>query len=156
MLSASRPPLRCRNGVVAAPHSLASLAGARMLARPGSLPLAQVLAPAIAYAHDGFAVSGKLAAAFAEDAGLLGGDPGARAAWFSDGQLPRAGQVWRQPELGRTLEALAVGGRDEFYRGATARAIGAASRALGGLLDEQDLATHHSDWVEPIGTSYRG
>ena len=240
MLSAGRPPVRCRNGVVASPHHLASLAGARVLleggnavdaavaadavltvvyphnctiggdafwliysaadgtlralngsgraprranpaefaarglhelpyqgiltvtvpgvvdswaealARHGSLPLARVLAPAIQYAHDGFAVSDKLAEWFAEFRETLRGDPGAREVFLADGQPPRAGHVLRQPELGRTLEAIAQHGRDELYRGATARAIAAASRALGGLLEEEDLAAHHSDWVAPI------
>lgn len=125
------------------------------LERFGSRPLADVLAPAVAYAEEGFPVSEVIAAQWQFAAGLLE-QPEARRTFTIDGRAPRLGEVVRVPGLGRSLRALASGGRDVFYRGELAAAIVDCSQAYGGLLDAADLAAHTSDWVEPITTSYRG
>ncbi len=145
-----------RRGIlsVSVPGTVASWAEA--LERCGTLPLKRVLAPAIAYAYDGFPVSPSLATALEAGAELLAENAAAAAVFLPNGRPPRLGEVLRQPDLGRTLEAIARGGPGEFYHGGIARAIAAASRELGGLLEEGDLAEHRSDWVEPISTTYRG
>lgn len=125
------------------------------LERFGRRPLAAALAPAIAYAAEGFAVSEVIAGQWAFAAMMLQTDDGRRA-FTVDGRAPRVGEVIRLPELAATLRQLAAGGRDAFYRGALALAIADCSRAHGGLLDADDLAAHESTWVEPISTDYRG
>jgi len=125
------------------------------LLRFGSRSLAEVLAPAIHYAADGFAVSEVIAAQWAFAATLLQ-QPEARRTFTLDGRAPRVGEVVRLPGLARSLRALADGGRDVFYRGELAEQIVACSHAHGGLLELEDLAAHTSEWVEPIATDYRG
>jgi len=125
--------------------------------RFGRLPMAAVLAPAIGYATEGFPVSPVIAAEMAQGLEVLGQYPGFRETFTVDGRrTPRAGEVWRNPRLARTLALVAEGGRDAFYRGGTARAIEAYLKAQGGFLDCADLASHHSDWVDPVSVDYRG
>ena len=125
------------------------------LARFGSRTLADVLAPAIHYAAEGFAVSEIIAAQWGFAATLLE-QPEARRTFTIGGHAPRLGETVRLPDLARSLRALAAGGRDVFYRGELAEQIIACSRAYGGLLEPDDLAAHTSDWVAPIATDYRG
>ena len=74
-----------------------------------------------------------------------------------DGQrAPRSGEVFRNPRLARTLALVAEGGRDAFYKGDIARRIDAYMKAQGGFLRYEDLASHRSEWVEPLSTNYRG
>jgi gamma-glutamyltranspeptidase/glutathione hydrolase len=126
----------------------------QLLRRAGTLSFAEVLQPAITYAGQGFPVSEIIASQWDESAGALDAD--ARRTWLPDGRAPRAGSVFANPALARTLRLLAKQGRDAFYEGALAEAIVARSRALGGLFTLDDLAAHTSTWVEPIHTSYRG
>lgn len=128
----------------------------RALDRYGHLDLAQILAPAIAYAENGFPACRKLCAAIGEDAGLLALSPDAAAILLPGGDVPRAGQVLRNPDLATTYRALAREGRDAIYQGSIAERIVATVQALGGLLTGDDLAAHASDWSEPLHTSYRG
>jgi len=127
------------------------------LQRFGTKTLADVLAPAIHYARDGFAVSEIIAhqwsliVAF----GVLQ-QPEAMRAFTTDGAAPQLGQVVRLPDLACTLEAIAGGGAEAFYRGDIAERIAAFADANGGVLARADLAEHQSTWVEPIGTDYRG
>ncbi len=73
-----------------------------------------------------------------------------------DGRAPRAGEIFRNPDLARTLRIVAEGGKQAFYEGEIAGDIAAAVRASGGVLSEEDLAEHRSTWDEPISTVYRG
>ena len=127
------------------------------VARFGRLPLATVLAPAIEYAERGFPVSPLIARGWAANAPKLvqysGQDGGG---YLLAGRAPTAGEVWRQPALGRALRAIAEGGRDAFYRGPIARAVVETVQAAGGVLTEADLAAHTSTWEEPISVEYRG
>jgi gamma-glutamyltranspeptidase/glutathione hydrolase len=108
------------------------------LERFGNRSLAEVLAPAIRYADEGFAVSEIIAMQWGFAEGLLV-QAEARRAFTLDGRAPRLGERVRLPDLARSLRTLAVGGRDEFYRGALAAQIVACSHAHGGLLDAGDL-----------------
>ena len=122
----------------------------------GSLPLGDVLEPAVRAAEDGFAVSELVAHYWwgLERAGVL--DAAARRHYAPGGHTPRAGEWFRVPALGRSLRAIAKGGARAFYEGPLADAIADASREAGGFLSRGDLAAHTSTFVEPISTSYRG
>ncbi|GGL99025.1 gamma-glutamyltransferase [Nakamurella endophytica] len=122
--------------------------------RRGRLPLPTVLEPAIALAADGHEVDWLASALTTAAAPELARFP-ATARRFLPGGLPLRGpatgpgQWLRQPELAATLEAVAAGGADAFYRGAPGRAIGDAVAAAGGVLDAADLAGYHARWAEP-------
>ena len=68
----------------------------------------------------------------------------------------RQGDIFANPRLARTMEVIAKEGRDAFYTGSIARAIVSDIKQRNGLLDMRDFADHQADWVEPIGTNYRG
>ena len=138
--------------VPGAPHAWQSLAE-----RLGSLPLGDVLEPAIRAAEEGFAVS-ELVAHYWQllhQMGRLANDA-ARATWAPADRPPQSGEWFRVPALGQTLRAIAKGGAAAFYSGPVADAIVETSRAEGGCFDHEDLASHSSTWVAPIQTTYRG
>ena len=138
---------------VGVPASVAGLAAAQE--RFGTLPLADVLAPAIRLADEGFAVDSTLRKALADNARRItrfGGDT----ALLRDGTAPAVGTTLRQPALARTLRAIAERGPDAFYRGALAEAIAAEARRNGGVLTAADLAAYRPIWREPLRFSYRG
>jgi gamma-glutamyltranspeptidase/glutathione hydrolase len=72
------------------------------------------------------------------------------------GEGPAAGAVFRNPDLARTYRLIAEGGRDAYYKGPIAQTIDAYFKRIGGWLSAEDLAAHHSEWVEPYKTGYRG
>jgi len=123
----------------------------------GRLPMKTLLEPAIRYARDGFPVSELIAYYMGRSMASLGKYPGFRETYSVDGEhAPRSGEVFRNPRLARTLALVAEGGRDAFYKGDIARRIAAYMKAQGGFLSYEDLASHQSDWVEPVSVNYRG
>lgn len=122
----------------------------------GKLPMKTLLAPAIAYARDGFPVSEVIAGGWAANAVLLQKFPNFKETYLPGGHAPRKGEIFRNPGLAGTLEKIAGGGRDAFYQGEVARTIAGYMKRQGGFLTEQDLAEHQSEWVEPVSTNYRG
>ena len=124
--------------------------------RFGSLPMTDVLAPAVRYAREGFPVSELVAYYWNRSVPILSEWPGFTEQMTIDGRAPREGEVWRNENLARTYERIAEEGRDVFYRGDIARTIGDFMEANGGFLSYEDMAAHESEWVAPIGTDYRG
>jgi gamma-glutamyltranspeptidase/glutathione hydrolase len=120
------------------------------------MKLADVLAPAIDTAENGFPVMEKTAEDWNSEVAKLKKNPAAAANYLVDGRAPRAGEIFRQPNLARTLRTLAAGGRDAFYKGQIAEAIAAYCQKNGGFITTADLAAQKSEWVEPISTNYRG
>jgi gamma-glutamyltranspeptidase / glutathione hydrolase len=129
---------------------------AELLHRFGTRTLARVLEPAIGYARDGYALTPVIAEQWAGAADRLSKDPAAAATFLVNGRAPRAGEIVSNPKLAETLQTIARGGRDAFYRGPIAQAIAADMAKRDGFLTAEDLAAHKSDWVAPISTSYRG
>jgi gamma-glutamyltranspeptidase/glutathione hydrolase len=127
-----------------------------LLAKHGTTTMAQALAPAIAYARDGYGVAEVLAHQWSEVESTLARDPEAARTFLIDGRAPRPGEVFRNPNLAASLEAIAKGGRDAFYKGPIAERIAEALKARGGILTAADFAAHHSDWTGTISTNYRG
>ena len=121
--------------------------------RFGRLPMTTILKPAIAYAREGFPVSDVIAYGWQRSVPILKDYEG-----FAEtfAPAPRAGEIFRNPYLANTLEKIAEGGRDVFYRGEIARTIDAFMKRVGGFLSYRDLADHTSEWVEPVSTDYRG
>ena len=124
--------------------------------RFGALPMKDLLAPTIAYARDGFPVSELIAYYWDRSVPRLRGEAGFLEQFTLDGRAPRKGELWRNANLARTLDLIAKGGRDAFYKGDIARTIGASVQAAGGFLAYEDLAAHRGEWIEPVSTTYRG
>jgi gamma-glutamyltranspeptidase / glutathione hydrolase len=127
-----------------------------LLTKHGTITLAKALEPAIGYARDGFAVSEIIAYQWKDVEATLSRDAAAAATFLPGGHAPAPGDVFRNPKLAATLEQIAKGGRDVFYRGAIAEAIAADMKRRNGLLTVADLAANRPDWVDPISTTYRG
>ncbi|MFZ5618612.1 MAG: gamma-glutamyltransferase [Pseudomonadota bacterium] len=131
-------------------------------AKFGKLPMRTILAPAIGYAKGGFPVSPVIAMyldrnfkGFEAREAMIGDFSNARATYFANG-APKAGGIFKNPDLARTYEKLAKDGRNVFYKGEIARTIDAYMRRIGGDLRYEDFAAHYSEWVDPGCVDYRG
>lgn len=130
--------------------------------RFGKLPFQQVLEPAITYAEKGYPASpisvwGWRRQVVRAQETLHGPE----FAHFMDvyapgGRSPDVGDIWRNPDKAHTLRRIAETYADAFYTGEIAEKIVDFAQATGGYITAEDMANHRSDWVEPIGTSYRG
>jgi gamma-glutamyltranspeptidase/glutathione hydrolase len=127
-----------------------------MRARFGKLPMADLLAPAIYYADEGFPVTDVIANFWANGAARLAVEPLAAQTFLPNGRAPRAGEVFRNPRLAGTLRLIAQKGAAGFYEGKTAEAIVAISREKGGAMTLADLKEYKPEWIDPISTTYRG
>jgi gamma-glutamyltranspeptidase/glutathione hydrolase len=128
-----------------------------VLKKWGRMSLADVLAPAIRAAEEGFAVAPQTAATWMASEGFLSRHGDSARTWLSaDGHAPRPGQRFQVASLGRTLRSIAEGGREAFYRSPIADAIVAFSERNGGLFTKDDFAGHASDFPQPLRGSYRG
>jgi gamma-glutamyltranspeptidase/glutathione hydrolase len=128
----------------------------RLLEKYGTMRLAELLAPAIALAENGFPVAEKIAEDWVPEVGKLKETPAAAATYLVNGGAPPAGTIFVQKNLAKSLRVLAEGGREAFYRGPLAQAIVAYAKANGGFLSMEDFAEHTSEWVQPISTTYKG
>lgn len=127
-----------------------------LLARFGALSRGDVVEPAIRLARDGFCVSPMTTLWWAAGAGHQLSKTRHGHELLVDGRAPRTGERIRLPALARSLTEFAENGAEPFYRGRIARAVVEAVQEAGGVLDEDDLASHRSEWVEPISVAYRG
>ncbi len=133
-----------------------------VLKRFGKLTFKEVLEPAARYAQYGFPISERIAHdwnlpnALPLKACCTEPDPDSIKTWYLNGAAPKAGQIFKNPDLARTLRLLQQQGSDAFYHGEIARAIVAKSRALGGSMTLEDLAGYKGEWVEPARTQYHG
>lgn len=124
--------------------------------RHGRLPLAQSLAPAIRIAKEGFPMYGRLARGYAERRDVMERYPGTREVYLRNGTPPKEGDLFRQPELAATLERLASGGFDGFYRGTTAKRLLAGVKAAGGKWTAEELAGYRVKERDPLRFEYDG
>src|SRR5678809_909623 len=127
-----------------------------LLEKYGTMKLSDLLQPAIETAENGFPVMEKTAEDWNAEVTKLQQTPASAANYLIDGRAPRAGEMFRQPNLARTLRTLALGGRDAFYKGEIAKAIADYCERNGGFISLADLAAQKSEWVDPISTNYRG
>ena len=122
----------------------------------GRLPMKDILQPAINYAREGFPVTEVIAYYLDKETSTLKEYPNIKEVYMPGGKAPSKGEIFKNPLLANTLEKIAKGGRNEFYRGSIARQIDAFIKKQGGLLSYDDLSRHHSEWVEPVSINYRG
>jgi gamma-glutamyltranspeptidase / glutathione hydrolase len=124
----------------------------------GRLSMHKILAPSIQYAEEGFPLT-ELIAYYLQRGVRLHGDrfPNVYETYTTDGKtIPKKGDIFKNQWLADTYRRIARNGRDEFYMGETARAIADFIQKQGGFLTPEDLATHRSEWVDPVSTNYRG
>lgn len=124
--------------------------------RFGSKPMQDILAPAISYAEQGAPITQLISYYWNLSVPRLSKYPGFTDQYTIDGQAPKEGQLWRNPNLAKTLKTIAKEGRDAFYKGAIAHTIADYMKKNGGFLSYEDLASHHGQWVEPVSSNYRG
>lgn len=126
--------------------------------RFGTAKMSDVLAPAIRYAKEGFAVTPVIADGWASSAKKLAEYPGFKEQFTvgGGGKAPAAGETWKNPKLAATLEKIAAEGRNGFYRGEIPARIEVYMKEQGGVLAASDFASHHGEWVEPVSANYRG
>ena len=122
----------------------------------GRLPMRDILQPAINYARNGFPVTELIAFYLERNTQRLAEYPNIKSVYMPGGKSPAKGEIFKNPLLANTLEKIVKGGRNEFYRGSIAKDIAAFMQKQGGFLSYDDLARHHSEWVEPVSTNYRG
>lgn len=124
--------------------------------RFGTKPLAELIHPAIDAAETGFPAAEIIAAGWNASRKTLAKWPDTARVYLPNGKAPAMGEIVRLPELAASYRMIADQGREAFYRGPIAAEIDRFSKANGGYLAAEDLASHTSNWVEPISTSYRG
>ena len=118
--------------------------------------LADILAPAIEYGEQGFAVTEIIANGWRSSAKTLAQWPDTAATYLPGGRAPTEGELFHNPRLAASYRAIANEGPQAFYTGSIGQKIVSFSDAHGGYMSLKDLADHHSDWVEPVSTNYRG
>ena len=131
--------------------------------RYGKLPFREVLEPVAVLCERGVPVPQTIAwylqrnmANFLREGAGVEETENARRVYSPTGRTPREGEVFANPDLGRTYRLIAEGGRDAFYDGPIADQMEAYFRRIGGWLTRADLRAHHTEWVEPIRADYRG
>ena len=122
----------------------------------GKLPMEKILEPAIQYGREGFPVSEVIAYEMASNYTNLKDQPGFAETYMPNGRPPLKGEVFQNPDLANTYEKIAQKGRDAFYKGDIAKTIDAYMKKHGGFLSYDDLASHTSNWVDPVSVNYRG
>jgi len=122
----------------------------------GTLKLSDVLQSAIHYADDGFPVAELTASSWYESEASLKSDEGAAINYLVKGRAPKAGEIFKNPRMAKSLRRIAAEGAEVFYGGEIAEKIVRCSEKKGGLFTLKDFADHRSDWVDPITANYRG
>lgn len=124
----------------------------------GSMEMNEILAPAISYAEEGFPLTELIAwyINLTVPRFMAAGYPNIEDNYMRDGKVPQEGEIFKNPYLANTYRQIAEGGRDAFYKGDIAKTIGTFIKEQGGYLSYEDLASHKSEWVEPVSINYRG
>ena len=142
------------------PHSVtvpgAVDAWCTLLADHGTMGIDRVLARAIDYAENGFAVTPRVSVDWSRNVGRLSGDANSTAQYLKDGKSPAQGQVWQSPELAGTLKAIASKGRAGFYEGAVAEDIVSYLNSIDAVHSLGDFDAQRCEYVDPISSEYAG
>jgi gamma-glutamyltranspeptidase/glutathione hydrolase len=139
---------------VAVPGTVAGLSLA--LQKYGTMKLPQVMAPAIKFAAEGFVISATLAGEIADNFDAIQKNEALSAIMCPQGLPLEAGATLKNPDLARSLQKIAAGGPDAFYRGELAKTISADMAANGGFMSKSDLAAYHAIARTPVKGTYRG
>ena len=122
----------------------------------GSKDIGEILQPAINYAENGFPLTELIAYYWSVGSEILSEFDGFSEVYMPNGKPPKKGEVFKNPALANSYKMIAEGGRDAFYKGDIARTIAKYVQQQGGFLSYDDLASHTSEWVDPVSVNYRG
>ncbi len=126
-----------------------------LIERHGTLPLTEILAPAIRLAEEGAPIAPTTSYFWQRSADRLNESLNGREMTI-DGRGPNPGEIFRNPGLAKTLRTIAEGGKKAYYEGEIAESIVSALQQAGGCMTLADLASHHSTWDEPASVTYHG
>src|SRR5699024_7281340 len=147
---------RAINGALAGGIPGAPAAWVHIAEAYGSLELSELLAPAIRLAEEGFPVDAKYHSLIGYRAEVMQRWPETAAIFMPDGDVPAVGDIIRNPDLGKTLRALAENGKDGFYSGEVAEKLVDGVQATGGIWTLADFSDYEIVEREPVRSSYRG
>jgi len=122
----------------------------------GKLSISEILEPAIDYAENGFPVTELIAYYMNRSVPFLSKYEGFAEVFAPNGKAPIKGEIFRNPALANTFKKIVKGGREAFYKGDIARTIAQYMKEQGGFITYEDMASHTSEWVDPVSTNYRG
>ena len=122
----------------------------------GNQSFTSLFEPTIEYARKGFPVTETIAYYLDKSKDVFKKYPNFAEVWMREGKTTKKGEIFKNPQLAKTLEIISNKGRAGFYEGEVAKTISDFIQAQGGFLTYQDLAQFHSEWVEPVTTNYRG
>ena len=122
----------------------------------GKIKMTDILSPTIKYAEDGFPVSELVSYYMKVASNNYQKYPNFKETYYINDSTPKKGQIFKNPDLARTLRLIAKNGKKGFYEGETANTIANFIQKQGGFLSYNDLKNHKSEWIEPVSTNYRG
>tara|TARA_B100000424_G_scaffold264854_1_gene253748 strand:- start:12 stop:1658 length:1647 start_codon:yes stop_codon:yes gene_type:complete len=124
--------------------------------RFGKLEFKSLFEPTIEYAKKGFPVTELIAYYLDRSKERFEDYPNFKEVWMKDGKMPAKGEIFKNPQLAKTLEIIAEKGRNGFYEGHIAKAMADFIQSQGGFLTYEDLSSFQSEWTPPVSSNYRG
>ena len=122
----------------------------------GKLEFKSLFSPTIEYANNGFPVTETIAYYLDRSKERFQNYPNFKKVWLKNGRMPIKGEIFKNPQLARTLSIIAEKGRSGFYEGEIAKTIADFIQLQGGFLSYEDLSSFHSEWTPPVSSNYRG
>ena len=122
----------------------------------GKLEFKSLFEPTIEYAKKGFPVTELIAYYLDRSKERFEDYPNFKEVWMKDGKMPAKGEIFKNPQLAKTLEIIADKGRDGFYEGHVAETMANFIQSQGGFLTYEDISSFHSEWTPPVSSNYRG
>ena len=122
----------------------------------GKIKMRDILSPTIKYAEDGFPVSELVSYYMKNASNNFKEYPNFKETYYINDSTPKKGQIFKNPDLAKTLRVIAKKGKEGFYEGEVANSIANFIQDQGGFLSYDDLKNHKSEWIDPVSTNYRG
>ena len=122
----------------------------------GKIKMKDILSPTIKYAEDGFPVSELVSYYMKNASNNFKEYPNFKETYYINDSTPKKGQIFKNPDLAKTLRVIAKKGKKGFYEGEVANSIANFIQDQGGFLSYDDLKNHKSEWIDPVSTNYRG
>ena len=122
----------------------------------GKMDFQSLFEPTIEYAENGFPVTETIAYYLDRSKKRFENYPNFRDVWLKNGKMPAKGEIFKNPQLAKTLRIIADQGRAGFYEGHVATTMADFIQSQGGFLSYEDLSSFHSEWTPPVSSNYRG